>query len=180
MRNLRLSRFFDLCLSFLAISYIATAQDQGGFCFTDNHYGLSDLEIHLGVNGSRNFTESLFASPDPKIPVYQTNTSNFGQQTILDVVNKPIPTPYWNATINGAIDYLDNMFKKNSTTEYNAITEDETPKSFCFKPKRSPTGPPRRGSDQCLYIHTSSLNNTVQFGVSYSQSLQEEEGHDPV
>lgn len=180
MGNIRSSRFFDLCWSFLATSHIATAQDQGGFGFTDNHYGLSDLEIQLGVNGSREFTEGLFARPDPKILVYQINISNFGQQTILDVVNEPIPIPYWNATINGAIYYLDNMFKKHSTTEYDPITEDGTPKSFCFKPKRSPTGPPRRGSDQCLYIHTSSLNNTVQFRVSCSQSLQEEEGYDPV
>lgn len=152
MRNIRSSRFFDLCWSFLATSHIATAQDQGGFGFTDNHYGLSDLEIHLGVNGSREFTEGLFAKPDPKIPVYQTNISNFGQQTILDVVNRTIPIPYWNATINGAIDYLDNMFKKNSTTEYDPIIEDGTPKSFCFKPKRSPTGPPRP-RERSMLVH---------------------------
>lgn len=63
--------------------------------------------------------------------------------------------------------------------KYKLTTEDGIPKSFCCEPKRSPTGLPR-GINYLLYIHTSSLNNRVKYGVSYSATLQEEQDYDPI
>ena len=152
----------------------------------DTRNGVQDraLESDEARQLLTNFTEGVFARPVPDVTLGTTNYSNYlftDYSYTFIVQNKPIPLPYWNATINGLKSHL-TFITKNTSLVIEPIQSEGKPKSFCFKPKplSGENNSTLLESHQCLYMHTSSLNHTVNISVSYSETLQEEYCYDAI